>query len=376
MGIIKKKAKAWYKKVVINFFLLVYKKPLVNSKNQNTSEKIHNLKIDGSKYNLFELTNGRIYTDTNDTTAYITENNCISGASLQYKKFDFINSKNQKINKNETIEKGTPKFKKKIKGNILSLVSGGASKDNFTHWFTDVIPRIMIYQKKFNLNNISKFYVPSIRYKFQLESLINFGINRKDIITSEKYKHIEANKIYATSHPCFHNPEKVKNWSIEYLNKIFNKSKKSNKYQKIFIDRDQLKLIDVNNLKKFAGYRVLMNENDIKKYLSSIGFLIIKPENYTFLEQIKIFSNAKYIVGLHGAAMMMLSFCKKGTKILIIKTLKCDNVFKNISKLIKSKYKEIILKPIIKSPIPQNGLLNCPIVRIKRELKFFGLKKI
>ena len=119
-----------------------------------------------------------------------------------------------------------------------------------------------------------------------------------------------------------------------------------------------------------------MNENDIKKYLSSIGFLIIKPENYTFFEQIKIFSNAKYIVGLHGAAMMMLSFCKKGTKILIIKTLKCDNVFKNISKLIKSKYKEIILKPIIKSPIPQNGLLNCPIVRIKRELKFFGLKKI
>ena len=32
-----------------------------------------------------------------------------------------------------------------------------------------------------DINNISKFYVPSIRYNFQLESLINFGINRNDM---------------------------------------------------------------------------------------------------------------------------------------------------------------------------------------------------
>ena len=59
------------------------------------------------------------------------------------------------------------------------------------------------------------------------------------------------------------------------------------KYQKIFIDRDQFKLLDLNNLEKYAGYRVLMNENEIRDYLSSIGFLIVKPENFSFSEQVQ-----------------------------------------------------------------------------------------
>ena len=51
-----------------------------------------------------------------------------------------------------------------------------------------------------------------------------------------------------------------------------------------------------------------------KKLSFSKGFTIIKPEDYTLREQIKIFSSADYVVGLYGAAMMMLTFCKKKTK--------------------------------------------------------------
>ena len=373
---IKKKIKIIYKTIIINFFYLIYKKPTIKNKKKDDSEKIYDLKIDKNKYSIFEFQHGRIYTDSNDTTAYITANNNISEASLQYKRFDSINSRNQKISNNEVLKNGTPKLKKKINGNLLSVISGGASRDNFTHWFTDVIPRIKIYQQKFNLKRITKFYVPSIKYKFQLESLSYLGINKQDIITSEDYKHIEANKIYATTHPCFHNPTSVKRWSLKYLKKIYINSKSLKKYQKIFIDRDQFKLLDLDNLKKYAGYRVLMNENDIRDYLSSIGFIIIKPENFSFSEQIKIFSSAKYVIGLYGAAMMMLAFCKEKTKVLEIKPQKGGDEFKNISKLIRLKHKQIILKPIIKSPTPQNGLLICPIDKIKKELKFLGLKNI
>ena len=60
---------------------------------------------------------------------------------------------------------------KKINGNVLSLLSGGASRNNFTHWFTDVVPRIILFSKRFNLNVIDIFYVPSIKYNYQVESL-------------------------------------------------------------------------------------------------------------------------------------------------------------------------------------------------------------
>ena len=56
------------------------------------------------------------------------------------------------------------------------------------------------------------------------------------------------------------------------------------------------------------------NKDEIKSYLTSIGFITIKPEEYSFSDQLKMFSSAKYVVGLYGAAMMMLAFCKKNTK--------------------------------------------------------------
>ena len=126
---------------------------------------------------------------------------------------------------------------------------------------------------------------------------------------------------------------KIKKWSLNFLNKSFSNKNYKNKYKKIFVDRDQLKLIDINNLAKYKNYRVLINETEIKNFLLSEGFDIIKPEDYSFEEQVKIFSSAKFIIGLYGAAMMMLSFCKKNTRVLEIKPKLGGNEFKNISKL-------------------------------------------
>ena len=64
----------------------------------------------------------------------------------------------------------------------------------------------------------------------------------------------------------------------------------------------------------------------------------------------------------------MISFCKKNTKILEIKPLLGGNEFKNISKILNLKHKQINLKPIFKSSTPQNGLLRCSLKRIKEEL--------
>jgi hypothetical protein len=366
---IKSKLKFLYKKLIINIFNHIYKKPKLGKNNKNNSLGEFKINLDNNNYTIFQFKNGRLFTDSNDTTAYITEKNKLSTASLQYSKFDHINSTNNKISKNKTLFEGTPKIKKYFNGVVLSLLSGGASKDNFTHWFTDVIPRLKIFNKKFKLNQVDKFYVPSLKYQFQIDSLKMLGIHLDKIITSEQFKHITANCIYATSHPCNHFPMKVKKWSLNYLRKSF--IKKSNKkwYKKIFVDRDQFKFVDTNNLEKFKDFRVLINEQEIKKYLLSVGFTIIKPEEFSFKEQVEIFSNTNYVVGLYGAAMMMLTFCKKSTKVIEIKPTLGGNEFKNISKLLALKHNQIILKPIIKPSIPQNGLLYCSIKKIRGQLK-------
>ena len=365
--------KIFYKKLIINIFRFIYPFPKLSKYSQDNSVKEFKIKFNGNKYSLFKLKNGSVFTDTNDTTILISKNNNLTNASMQYYKFDGINSYNGKLSKNPTIQRGTPKIRKKIKGRVLSLLSGGASRDNFTHWFTDVIPRIKIYEEKFKLHEIDKFYVPSFKYQYQKESLKILGINLNKIISSEKYKHITADYVFATSHPCYHFPTKVKKWSLNYLNQKFSSfSCNKKKYRKIFIDRDQLQLIDKKNLKKYKNYRILINELEIKNYLRSKGFEIIKPENFSFKEQLKIFSNAKYIIGLYGAAMMMLTFCKKKTNVIEIKPILGGNEFKNISKLKNLNHKQINLKPLYKSTTPQNGLLFCSINKIDKTINSFS----
>ena len=359
-----------YKKTIVYIFKKIYKTPkIIKQGLKDSTCHEYKLKIGNKNHKIFKLVGGTIFTDSNDTTAFISKNRYLTEASMQYAKFDKINSINKPLKKNETLITGTPKFKKRFTGNVLSLLSGGASKDNFTHWFSDVIPRLKIFNSKFNLKIIDKFYVPSLKYNFQIESLETIGIKKKKIITSDKYKHITADNIFATSHPCEHVPTKIKKWSLDFLRKKYLKRKKYFNYSKIFIDRDQFKLLDLANLEKFKNYRVLLNEKEIKTFLISRGFRIIKPQNYSLLDQVKIFSNAKIIVGLYGAAMMMISFCKKNTKIIEIKPSKGGNEFKNISIILKLRHRQINLKPKLKTTTPQNGLLVCPIDRIEKEIR-------
>ena len=355
-----------YQQIIILIFQIFYSKPILKkiNKSDETVEEIK-IKIENNNYILYKLNRGSIYTDANNTTAYISKNNFITNASMQFKKFDKINSFNDKIRNNITLKIGTPKIRKKIKGNVLSLLSGGAARDNFTHWFTDVIPRIAIYKQKYNIKDIQKFYVPSFKYKYQKDSLKILGISSHKIISSEKLKHITANNIFATSHPCYYYPTKVKKWSIKYLNKSYKFKTKIKVYKKIFIDRDQFKLLDLKNLKKYKNYRILINENEIKNFLISKGYKIIKPENYSFKDQVVIFSNASHVIGLYGAAMMMLAFCKAKTNVIELKPIKGGNEFKNISKLKNLNHKQINLKPLFKSSTPQNGILYCSLSKLK-----------
>ena len=150
LKLIKSYLKFFYKRIIIIFFLKIYGKPTYKEKFKTDNFNSINLKIKKKNYKIYEIEKGRVFTNKNDITAYITKNNVLVDGSMQFKKFDNINSKNQLLKKNSTLHDGTNSFKRKINGNILSLLSGGAARDNFTHWFTDVIPRIFYLQKNIN----------------------------------------------------------------------------------------------------------------------------------------------------------------------------------------------------------------------------------
>ena len=59
------------------------------------------------------------------------------------------------------------------------------------------------------------------------------------------------------------------------------------------------------------------NQNDVRKLLEERGFVTVKIEDHTFLEQVKIFAGAQIIVSITGAQWTGAIF-SRGAKCLIM----------------------------------------------------------
>ena len=65
-----------------------------------------------------------------------------------------------------------------------------------------------------------------------------------------------------------------------------------------------------------AQHRKVINEDDLSEILVEFGFKIVFAEEYTALEQIHLFKDAEAVMGLHGAGLSNMLFCKEGTKVI------------------------------------------------------------
>ena len=75
-----------YQKIIISIFKVFYNTPVLKNKNikDHSVEEII-IKMDNYNYFLYKLQKGSVYTDANNTTAYISKNNFITNASMQFK---------------------------------------------------------------------------------------------------------------------------------------------------------------------------------------------------------------------------------------------------------------------------------------------------
>lgn len=62
--------------------------------------------------------------------------------------------------------------------------------------------------------------------------------------------------------------------------------------------------------------RTIRNEDSLMAFLQEQGFLCVDPAELTLLEQIRLFKHADCVVGVMGAAMTNIMFCRAGTRII------------------------------------------------------------
>ena len=364
----KKKIISIYKIFIIKVFGLFNKKIKILRNNNIIKENINKIKINDIE--IYKINNGKIFTNSVDDAAYLFKDNLVIEPSYQYK-----NSYNSNIKNNFVLRNGTPKFLKKIRGNVVSLISGGAAKTNYGHWLFDVISRYLLLKKKNLFKKNDFFYVPAYKFDFQKETLGYLGIKKEKIISSEEYKYIQGDKIICTTHPSNHRFSEISNEIVKDLRQNFlplkNKSKIKT-YKRIFINRDYSK-INFNNLKEYKNKRILANHYEVKKFLKKKDFYEFKFLNTSVADQIKIFFEANIIISMYGAELSNLVFCKPQTHVIELKNLNKSLDFLNLSKKCDLKHTQIKIRPLFKSKVYQNGVIICPIKRLETLLNKFGI---
>ena len=297
-----------YKKILEEFFKLLYGQISLNLNKKNSIEKKRSINriFLKKKYYTYSIRKGIVFTDSTQNVAAISKNQLYQECSFQH-----ANNKIVSAIFNPVLKNGTPKIRKKYIGTALSLVQG-ASGENYFHWLVDILPKIKICIQNYPIDKIDYFYLPKLLNP-QRETLRHLGIKPNQIINSRSEKHISADKVIFTSHPWytkgkFHDQShKLPKWSIIWVKNTFlsfKKKFKSNK--KIFLDRSNSKY----------SHCQIINNKELKIFLRSLGFKFVKPDKLSFAKQVYMFWNAKFVIGAHGAAFTNIIFCRPKTQIV------------------------------------------------------------
>jgi tetratricopeptide (TPR) repeat protein/capsular polysaccharide biosynthesis protein len=188
----------------------------------------------------------------------------------------------------------------------VALLSGLAGHVYY-HWMFDILPRLeLLSRSQIKFKEIDWFIVNSLSKPYQQETLNLLGIAPDKIIESDRHSHIQASELIVPSFPGY--LDWVPQGTIKFLRETFlpqiNLTQNNHNYSKIYVSRAR------------AKNRQLVNEVEVSQLLAKSGFTTVFLEEMSFLEQVKIFANAKMIVSPHGSGLTNLVFCSHNTQVV------------------------------------------------------------
>lgn len=323
--------------------------------------------IEKINYKIFSTKRCRLFTTSVHDQSVIIQNKLIEGPSFQLridKNDKFLARNNGLIEQNIALTIGTPRIKRKVKGKVFSLLSGGAAKTNYFHWMFEILPKLEILKKYIKLEDIDFFLVPSTKMDHQLETFDLLNVSKKKLLDSNTYKHISCDELFVVDHPfrltnnTVYDTQNIPSWIFEWLRKNFLIHKSSKKFpKKIFIDRS----------KSISKHRSIYNHEEVYEYFKKENFQFIRPENFSVKDQVNIYHSAEKIVGLHGAGFTNICFCNPGTKIIEFKTAETGMNTGNIALKNNLDYRGLICETHGKFT-GQQGKLIVPLEEIKKNI--------
>jgi len=188
-----------------------------------------------------------------------------------------------------------------VAGTVAALTTRGGAGSNY-HFLFDVLPRLEVLRRCMPDARPDAFHLPrNARYHREILELA--GLADLPIVESRPDRAVQAERLLVPSLP---NPyEMTPGWIVEWLRSLLPAESTADKPARLYVTRG-----DGPNTRR------LDCEPDVWPELERRGFVRIDPGRMSMRDQIDHFAAADVIVGLHGAALTNLVFCKAGVRVL------------------------------------------------------------
>lgn len=256
------------------------------------------------------------------------------------------------------------KDRKKIKVR-KGFFLGGNGSWNYYHLTFEILSKLKYLDY---IDDDSVIILPeAVKNNKNYQSLLNILLagSRKEVFYVEKKRTVEVDELYHITPPSNivfnlrENSDFLTDYvyfdmtSIDYIrNKLLSISNKVDEdflvYKRIFLARK-------------PGAARSYNQEDVSQVLKNYGFEEVYLEDFSIIEQVRIFNNADYIVGPSGAAWTNLIFTNPGTKSI---SWLADNIsefsaFSTLAAYFQSDMSFIKCKPDDHNELHTGYMLNC-----------------
>jgi len=216
---------------------------------------------------------------------------------------------------------------------------------NYGHWLYEDVPRLLSALP--HLPDNVKFLIPRDMGSWKLESLYALGIKEDQLHPIDGHCEAHCERLWfatelGSSREFITSPSVVKKLRMQLLQHAESDLKGDDceglpVVERIFISRGN------------SSNERLTNEDDLIEVAKTLGFEVISPLDYSLLEQINIFKNAKIIVGVFGAALTNIMFAKPNATLVDLQDgsyFACPRVwFWKMAYAFGMRYKTIVGKP-------------------------------
>lgn len=183
--------------------------------------------------------------------------------------------------------------------NIPVILTDTAERNNYCHFITEVLPRIIYYGEKYE----NHFVVLSRSVPNSFRGIA------ADFVGEERILIVKDDEAYLFKQAvvCHSIAENVFSFSQVLdlaMDKVLSYCTPSvSKASRLYVSRAD------------ADFRRFNDEQFVRDRLRELSFVTVVNSDLTFLEQVSIFSQAKHVLGIHGAGLVNIIFSRELQKL-------------------------------------------------------------